>query len=191
VPIFTNHLRKECELLQRGAELLDVYGTDLQQDKDVAIEDLRMAVYVMLVTLETGHLQKEETLLYPALLGGSAEKNLSAEMRAKLESCIGQHEKIRLALESFRMSIDGYEHDQAKKSLVRWHLEDFVEAMRLQLKEETSTVFAMADKTLTSSEQKTLYDEAQKFESNRGAERAQGTRIILSRLRRARGLSAA
>ncbi len=191
MPVFTNHLKKESELIRLGVELLDAYCEDLRQEKPVSTADMRMAVYAMQIAFETLHLAKEESILYPALTNSEKWFSLPSETQHTLVTNLRAHEKGRRILLELRLSIEEYEHNPTRASLVGWRLGDFVDHLSCYLENEEKQIFTIADQILDSSAQKSLFHRALQFEQAHGFERTRSPFLILSHLRKAKGMTAA
>ena len=189
--LFTNHLKKEAELIRLGLGLFEAYSKDLAQGKKIPTEDMRMAVFAMQTAFETSHLAKEESILYPALKNSKEWKTLPPEIQNVLELNMAEHEKSRKCLLELRLGIDIYDRDSWHTKIVMWCLEDFISHLTEYLEQEENEVLSIADRILNSSDQKNLLQTAQSFELSQGIDQLRGSRLIFNRLRRARGMTAA
>jgi hemerythrin-like domain-containing protein len=185
---FTNYLRKECELIMSGVELLKVYATDLEAGIMANVEDLRMAVYAMQIAFETSHVSKEESLLYPAV---TDTNELTSESEKFLKRNIFEHEKGRHSLLSLRLAIDDYGRDPSEPGRLLWHLNDLINHVSSHLELEDERLFSIADRTLDRPTQKSLLFEAQKLECAPGMDHLRASKQIFNQLRKAKGMQVA
>jgi len=191
MPLFTNHLKKESELIRLGLGLFEAYLKDLSQGKNIATEDMRMAVFAMQIAFESSHLAKEESILFPALKNSKLWKTLSSEIQNILELNMTEHEKSRKCLLDLRLGIDIYDQESRHTKTVVWCLEDFISHLKGYLEKEETDLLNIADQVLDSSDQKKLLQSAQNFELAQGIDQLRGPRLIFNRLRKARGMTAA
>ena len=191
MPVFTSHLRKESELIRLGLGLLTAYCNQLDEGKSVSPEDLRMAIYAMQVAYESSLLAKEENLLYPRLLSPEHSSDLPANYREIIRANTHQHERGREYLLNLRLCVDTYERNPEQKGILSWRLADFVGHIAVHIENEEPETLRVAEKVLTSAEQKALLREAINLDQSRGHDHLQGPRLIFSRLRRSIGLTAA
>jgi hemerythrin-like domain-containing protein len=189
--LFTNHLKKEAELIRLGLGLFEAFSKDFAQGKEIPTEDMRMAVFAMQTAFETSHLAKEESILYPALKNSREWKSQPPEIQNVLELNMAEHQKSRNSLLELRLGIDIYDQNSLHTKIVTWCLEDLISHLTDYLEKEENMILSIADQILNSSEQKNLLQSAQKFELAQGIDQLRGSRLIFNRLRKARGMTAA
>jgi hypothetical protein len=189
--LFTNHLRAESALIQSGLELLNAYYFDLEMGRGISTADLRMAIFAMQKIFELSHLQKEEAILYPALVRSTEWQHTSEPKKLAVKSVLSSNIFVHKSLLALRLAIDELEYNPTQGDNIRWMLADFLHQSRVFLKNEVLNLFVISEQILTIEEQKSLYLLSQDFEATRGAGSPHQVRLIFNQLREAMGLEAA
>ena len=175
--VFTEHLRFESQLIQSGLSLLDAYRSDLQNGRLVHGADLRMAAYALQLATENAHLTKMESILFPVLDPGL--------------SLTPEHDKIRLSMLQLRIGIDRFQANPETNGTLIMLLSEYVSKVKTYLEVEEIKILSNADQVLDARQQQRLLDSAQSLEATQRLEKLRGPRLIIDRLRLARGMSAA
>ncbi len=191
MPLFTNHLRKESDLIQKGLELLQAYRSDLENGKEVLLADLRVAIFAMQKVLEHSHIAKEESILYPALLKSEKWSSTSEMAKSNIHSVFNLHAVVRDRLLALRIAIDECECEPELKGLVDLRLAEFVDQSVTYLGCEKDLLYEISENILGLTVQKNLFVLSQDFESLYGINHLQGPRFIFNHLRKAKGMTAA
>jgi hemerythrin-like domain-containing protein len=181
---FINLLRNENQLIQAGLTLLLSYCEELEEGALQPVADLRMTIYAFQVAYEASHLQKEETILLPALLRlpQVTEANKSFLESCRLQMIIGRDLILRLQL-----AIDIYEKNQSYPGLLTWRLNEFITHVRAYIILENTCLYPLSESLLRTECQAALLERAKAYETSDGRDLLGSPRRILNRLRQSHG----
>lgn len=188
MPLFTNHLLKESELVQFGIELLRAYQMDLSRGLEISLSDLRIALFAIQKALESSHIAKVEAILYPAVVDTKLWQKNEEEIQTLVKNVYNLHAGIRLSLLALGIAINEYEGNKSLISVLSWRLSDFADRSSEYLALEKQMLRLFAEKVFGLPLQKKLYLLAQDFENTYGIHQLQGPRQIINKLRQQKGL---
>lgn len=159
----TKILEEEHHYIQKVVGALAVLLETLDAGKEVENKTLREIVEFMRIFADKCHHGKEETHLFPAL------ETKGVPMRGcPLGALIAEHQKGRALVSELAEAAEAYrENPLAKESLVK-SLRGLTELYPNHIWKEEYLAFPMADKILSSEEQRDLYEKFEMVEKEIG-----------------------
>jgi len=148
----TEILKEEHRYIERMLTIMERAASRVEQGERIAPEVFRDAIHFIRTFADGCHHQKEETLLFPALvrIGFSAESGPVGVM-------LNEHDLGRIEIKGMHDALEKYAASEpdAEKDLVT-HAENFVVLLRNHIMKEDNILFAMADQHLSVQDQTRL-----------------------------------
>jgi len=148
----TEILKEEHRYIERMLTVMERAASRVERGEEVPPEVFRDAIHFIRTFADGCHHQKEETLLFPALvrIGFSAESGPVGVM-------LSEHDLGRTEIKGMHEALDRYSANEldAGKDLVA-HAENFAGLLRNHIMKEDNVLFVMADQRLSQQDQTRL-----------------------------------
>lgn len=177
MPIFTEHLRKESDVIQFGLSQLTKARKSILGGQEPRVQDLRVITYALRLLFKLTHVPKLENLLYPAIDPSQMDDDGFERFSEQTEKLYNGQAKLQLM--RLQLALDGFSDHSSRDELARC-MEDCAHCIQHILDHERDVVLPLAERSLSVEEQNELYTKAQEFDRIRSLERIQAMQALMN-----------
>lgn len=177
MPIFTEHLRKESDVIQFGLNQLSKARRAIIEGREPNIEDLRVIIYALRLLFKRSHIPKLESLLYPEIDPSLLDDEGFEHFNEQTEKLYNGQAKLQLM--RLQLALDGFNVRSSRDELARC-VEDCVHVISHILERERNVVLPLADRSIGLDRQNELYMKVMELDRKQALERVQATQALMN-----------
>jgi hypothetical protein len=177
MPIFTEHLRKESDVIQFALSQLAKSLREIFESGSPNIQDLRVITYSLRLLFKRSHVTKLETLLYPELDPSQLDEDGFEKFSEQTEKLY--NDRARLQLLRLQLALDGFGERSSRDELARC-VDDCVHMIGHVLDHERDVILPLADKVIGLDRQNELYMKVIELDRKQALERVQATQALMN-----------